>query len=245
MFGVLAVVLFAEGKCAAEESDWGTLTGQIIVDGNVPVLGPRAIAVDVCPSEDVPDDSLIVDAETGGLCYAAVYLRVRPERVHPDGQTAAEPVVLQHIKDCRFTPHMVCLRTDQKLKVVFQDPLPHLVRYAAFSNQGGGDPGTDFQEFELTHPEKFPAKASCSFHPYMCAWWIVLDHPYCAVTDVRGRFTIKNLPVGDHELTIWHERVGYLTKNLQVTVVPGLQTLATQHFAISRFVVDGTRNTPP
>ena len=38
------------------------------------------------------------------------------------------------------------------------------------------------------------------------AWHLPLDHPYGAVTDADGNFTIKNLPVGTHKFRIWHER---------------------------------------
>ena len=30
----------------------------------------------------------------------------------------------------------------------------------------------------------------------MTAWWMVLDHPYFAVTDAKGNYEIKNAPAG-------------------------------------------------
>ena len=53
------------------------------------------------------------------------------------------------------------------------------------------------------------------------AYWLVLDHPYAAATDAKGNFTIKNLPVGDHEFRVWHERAGYLDRKYKVTVAAG------------------------
>lgn len=37
---------------------------------------------------------------------------------------------------------------------------------------------------------------------------MVLPHPYFAVTDETGSFTIKNLPVGDCQIRLWHEKMG-------------------------------------
>ena len=42
----------------------------------------------------------------------------------------------------------------------------------------------------------------------MLAYWVVLDHPYSAVTGKDGSFEIKNLPIGEHNFTVWQEKVG-------------------------------------
>ena len=40
----------------------------------------------------------------------------------------------------------------------------------------------------------------------MGGWIVALDHPYAAVTDGKGRFTIRNAPAGATlELVAWHE----------------------------------------
>ena len=48
----------------------------------------------------------------------------------------------------------------------------------------------------------------------MKAHWLILDHPYMAVSNKAGRFVIGNLPAGKHELRIWQERVGYVHKKM-------------------------------
>jgi hypothetical protein len=37
----------------------------------------------------------------------------------------------------------------------------------------------------------------------------VFDHPYFAVTDADGRFEIKDAPVGEFYLVVWHEAIGW------------------------------------
>jgi hypothetical protein len=60
-------------------------------------------------------------------------------------------------------------------------------------------------------PERAPGPVSCSIHPWMQAWWLVLDHPYFAVTDDNGNFEIKNAPAGTQRVVVWQEAVGYVT----------------------------------
>ena len=49
----------------------------------------------------------------------------------------------------------------------------------------------------------------------------MIDHPYAALTDKDGKFQIDNLPVGEHNFRIWHERLGDINKKYQVSVTAG------------------------
>ena len=44
----------------------------------------------------------------------------------------------------------------------------------------------------------------------MKAWLVVRDNPYAAVTGPDGSFEIANLPAGEVELQLWHEKAGYI-----------------------------------
>lgn len=47
----------------------------------------------------------------------------------------------------------------------------------------------------------------CSIHANMHCVVLVLENPYFAVTDDRGRFAITNVPAGTYQLKAWHERL--------------------------------------
>jgi hypothetical protein len=58
----------------------------------------------------------------------------------------------------------------------------------------------------------------CNVHGWMQAYVGVTTHPYNAVTDQSGSFTLANVPPGDYEVEAWHEQFG--TQTGTVTVAP-------------------------
>ncbi|MDH3772398.1 MAG: carboxypeptidase regulatory-like domain-containing protein, partial [Nitrospirota bacterium] len=59
---------------------------------------------------------------------------------------------------------------------------------------------------------------SCNKHPFMMGYVQIFDHPFHAITDTHGVFSIPNLPHGTHRLTIWHKTLG--TAHHTVTIPP-------------------------
>ena len=41
----------------------------------------------------------------------------------------------------------------------------------------------------------------------MFSYVSIFDHPYHAVTDAKGNFTIKNVPAGEYEIEAIHRKV--------------------------------------
>ncbi len=59
-------------------------------------------------------------------------------------------------------------------------------------------------------------RIGCDVHRWMTAWVGVVSHPYFAVSDVEGTFTIANVPAGKRTVTAWHEAFGAVTKAVEV-----------------------------
>lgn len=53
--------------------------------------------------------------------------------------------------------------------------------------------------------------------PASRAWVVALDHPYYAITDKQGSFTISNVPSGTYTLRVWHPLLGTLDMVVEVT----------------------------
>jgi len=56
----------------------------------------------------------------------------------------------------------------------------------------------------------------CDVHGWMNAFVGVVDHPYFAVSDKDGKFSLKGLPPGTYTIEAWHEKLG--TQTAMVTL---------------------------
>src|SRR5262249_18362056 len=72
-------------------------------------------------------------------------------------------------------------------------------------------------------PQKHPVVIGCALHAWMKAWVFVVPHPWFAVTDAQGTFTIANVPPGRYMLWLRHADSG-LHERRAVTVLAGKTT---------------------
>lgn len=215
------------------KGDWGSIKGQIVADGEVTplkllVTKGNAAAKDptVCAAQDVPDESLVVDAKTGGIANVVIYLQKKPAKVHPELEQSKDAEVVFDQKGCQFLPHVLLVRNDQKVRVLSGDAVAHNTHTYPLKNKQENFVVSPNDRTGVAVPsvnlvEKLPAKIGCDIHPWMQAYWVILDHPYAAVTKADGSFEIKDLPVGEHVFIVWQEKVGYLDKMYKVTVKAG------------------------
>lgn len=209
---------------SSAQAQWGSLKGQIVLDGDVPavkllVKKGNAAAKDaaVCAANDVPDESLAIDPDSKGIAHIAIWLAKKPAKIHPDLEKPAQPKIVFDQVGCRFIPHVLVVHNTQTVQIVSGDAVAHNTRGNPLKNQGfnfivapNDRKGVD-QPMKLA--ERLPVQIGCDIHNWMRAYWVVVDHPYAAVTDKDGYFTIKDLPEGEHEFKVWHETPGYVVKD--------------------------------
>ncbi len=216
----LAVAICACLSSARAEEDWGTLTGKFVLDGDAPK------AVEVVPTKDpafcgkhkIFDESLVVGKD-GGIKHVVVSLYVKAgtadkekPKVHPSYDAAAEGMVELANKGCVFVPHVVLLRTTQKLLLTNPDAVAHNTKIDCFKNQAINPliPPLGSMEHTFGVAENLAVPVGCNIHPWMKGWVLIKDNPYFAVTDDQGAFTIKNVPAGNWTFVIWQEKSGYI-----------------------------------
>jgi plastocyanin len=214
-WATIAMVLMAGQLTAAE---WGSLKGKFVVDGTVGE--PPAINAnkdpETCAKHPLVDEMVVV-GEGGGLANAVIFIYSRKEiEAHPDyGDTkSAEPAVLDN-KACRFEPHIVVVRAGQTLDVKNSDPIGHNTNVAFIQNPAFNQliAGSGSVALTPAKAEPLPAAVACNIHPWMKGYVVVQQHPYMAVSNDKGEFEIKNIPVGTHEFVFWHEGKGFM-KNM-------------------------------
>lgn len=67
----------------------------------------------------------------------------------------------------------------------------------------------------LTKPAQL--EVTCQLHPWAKAWILVFDHPYFAVSDKAGAFSIDDIPAGAYRVKAWHPHLGISETTVTVT----------------------------
>jgi len=110
-----------------------------------------------------------------------------------------------------FVPHVVAVTAGSSVEFPNDDLIFHnvfsLSRAATFDL--GRYPRSASKSRTFTKPGI--VKVFCHLHSHMSAIVRVFPHPYFAIPDREGRFTISGVPEGRHEVTAWHERAGEVT----------------------------------
>lgn len=234
LFLTLIAASFVDSGTARAGDDYGSISGQFVLKGEVPepkLLHKKGAVVrdpSVCAAKDTLDDSLVIDAKSKGIANVFVYIR-KVDKIHPDLVDPPAKVLTFDQKGCQYQPHAMFVRTGQTVLVKSSDACSHNTHTYPLRNKAENfviAPGNQ-AGIPLKHPipELLPIKVGCDIHPWMQSWWLILDHPYVAVTNAKGEFAIEKLPVGTYEFRVWHEKAGYVgvgtKRGFEVTVIGG------------------------
>jgi hypothetical protein len=97
------------------------------------------------------------------------------------------------------------------LKIANGDEVGHNTNASAFiANEAFNIqiPAGDSLAVNLSKSEKLPVPVSCGAHQWMKSYVLVRDNPYMGVSGEDGVLTIEDLPTGNWEFVVWHERSG-------------------------------------
>jgi hypothetical protein len=211
----------APGATKVDAATAGSLSGSVTLDGMAPKNEPIKMNADpVCVKENTTpqfQETYMVGADGKSLENVFVYVKDGLGNYEYDAPTD-HPQIDQHM--CRYHPHVQGLRVGQPLEILNSDPTLHNIHALPKNNQEFNN-GQPIQGMKMNHT--FTAKEvmvpfKCDVHGWMNAYVGVLDHPYFAVTDKDGKFSIKNLPPGNYTIEAWHEKLG--TMEQKITVGP-------------------------
>ncbi|MEQ9406188.1 MAG: hypothetical protein RIK87_00620 [Fuerstiella sp.] len=195
-------------------AEWGNLSGRIVYTGTIPKVELLEITRDeeVCGQHQLVDESLVVNPKDRGLQNVVVWLSSKKTvPVHPSFAENTKPAKLDN-HNCRFVPRIVTLRTGQMLLSTNSDPVAHNVAVYGRRNTPFSEviPNDSPLKKTFSREELVPIRVDCSIHAWMRAYLMITEHPYAAVTDKHGRFSISNVPAGTWQFKFWHEKVGCL-----------------------------------
>jgi len=181
----------------------GTISGVVKFDGVAPPPKP----IDLTPecskivTEQAFEDTLVV--KDGKVEYAFLYLDVKDSY-----EPSAETVTIDQ-KGCHYRPHVMGLQAGQKFEIKSSDPFLHNAHYIGKvngeNNLAMSKPSSRVVTFEA---EDGMLKFKCDVHPFMGAWVGIMTHPFFATSASDGTYTIKNVPPGEYDLVMHHEKLG-------------------------------------
>lgn len=196
----------------------GTVSGRAVFKGTLPeqttlqLGGWSACATQHPNSLPKAGDILVHD---GYLQNVVVYIK---EGLGDRVFMVPEEAVLSDQQGCMFQPRIMTARVDQLIRFLNSDPIAHnvhgLPQQARPWNFSLGVKGAS-QTIMVETPENvIPIK--CDIHGWMRAYVGVFDHPYFAVTDARGEFSLPNIPPGQYTIEAWHERFGAQQQQIMI-----------------------------
>ena len=172
-----------------------------------------AVTVDqfVCGKEK-DADSLLVSA-LGGIRNAVVWLDAPPQPV----PSANMPMVVQlDQKECVFIPRVIMVPVGGTVEFLNSDRLLHNIHTISRDNLTYNRTQPKGRTIPLTFARPEIIRITCDLHSWMRAWVVVMAHPYYAVTNADGAFTLVNVPRGTYRLHIWQETLGVVSREVQV-----------------------------
>ncbi len=204
----------------------GAVSGAITYSGKA--AAPKKLAVtkdtQVCGKSEHFDETLVVGAN-GGIKDAIVSIKgIKGGK----GLDALGTNFVLDQKGCLYSPHTSIVPINVPVKILNPDGILHNIHTYSKKNAPFNKSQPQFKKemtATFTAPELVVAK--CDVHGWMSSNIFVVDHPYHAVTDAKGAFTIKDVPPGTYTVEIWQEKLGL--KTAQVTVTAG--QAATLNFA--------------
>jgi plastocyanin len=141
--------------------------------------------------------------------YSGVVIALKP--VEGATPPAADKHTIMLQKDKTFAPHVLAIPAGSVVEFPNADPIFHNA-FSSYSGQifdiGLYPPGTTRS---VRFGREGVVRVFCNIHAAMSAVIVVVGSPYFGSTKRDGSFEISNVPPGQYDLTVFHERASEAT----------------------------------
>lgn len=196
----LAITIIALGSVMIA----GAIKGNVKFVGGAPKPKPLKLSAECgnLSKKAHISESLVVS--DGNLANVLVWVNYKGKVAPSKGS-----VVLDQA-GCVYSPHVIGIQSGQELLIKNSDPVLHNIHSMPKTNKSFNFAMPSVVKEKKTKFDKSedPFYIKCDVHPWMKSWVGVFDHPYFAVTDSKGNFTIDNVPPGTYEVIAWQEKFG-------------------------------------
>jgi hypothetical protein len=204
-------VAFAQGgpEGQAIESSNTCLTGKVVLKGLIPPAQLQPLA-------NMKDSSLIISKKEQAIKNVVVIVR----RIKNDASlTPSKPVAV--FTDYSFSPRIIHANPNEWIEFKKDESVlfPIVIGLGIDSKfkQMLLDNTNIKWKAEAPTNVPIPIYASIPDHAnnkaaYYTAGWLYTTNNFVSITSDDGSFEIKNLKPGQHQLMLWHERIGLVEK---------------------------------
>lgn len=212
----------------------GDVEGKITFDGKAPKMKPLRMDADpVCvANNDIqPRKEWLVLDENNGVKNVLVFIKESKSGSFADKYDSPKEAAVIDQKGCVYVPHVLGVMVGQQLDILNSDGTLHNIHALPKVNKefNKAMPRSKKQMSVTFDKVEAPFKVKCDVHPWMGAFVGVFEHPYFAVTDDSGSYTISGLAPGKYVVEAWHEKLGSQTADLTVD-----DSGATQNFTFTK-----------
>jgi hypothetical protein len=200
----------------------GSLKAKFTYDGKAPK--PAALKPTADPAfcgkkehaDKLVDESLVVGPK-GELANVIVFLSPavgKKVAIHPNYEAKKKEAVVIDNMGCRFEPHIALLWTEQPLRIGNKDAVGHNTKIDGIAGKSINPLIPPNGSLDETFPkaERLPLIVGCNIHPWMKARLLIQEHPYFAKSGADGTLEIKDIPPGEYDFRVYHEKVGNVAK---------------------------------
>jgi hypothetical protein len=197
----------------------GTLTGKINFQGPKPAASMIRMNADpkcvkLHGGKDVASQLVTVNSNN---TLKDVFIYVKKGLEGKKFPAATQKITITQ-EGCMYHPHVFGMMVNQPLEIVNSDQTLHNIHSLPKNSKGFNiaQPKQGMKMTKTFDKSEVMVKLKCEVHNWMASYVGVLDHPFYAVSDDKGSFTIKDLPAGEYEIEAWHEKYGAQTMKVSV-----------------------------
>jgi plastocyanin len=172
----------------------------------------------VANNEIQPRKEWLVLDENNGVKNVLVYVKESKSGTLVDIDYVPKDKAVIDQKGCVYVPHVLGVMVGQQLDILNSDGTLHNIHALPKVNKefNKAMPRSKKQMSVTFDKVEAPFKVKCDVHPWMGAYLGVFDHPYFAVTDDSGSYSISGLAPGKYVIEAWHEKLGSQSADITV-----------------------------
>jgi len=214
--GIAALLGVGSAAHAYQESpvqNPAKFTGTIRLAGTPPPQEQIVVTKDVTACGDTLDSYALVVGSSKGVANAIVTI---------EGITTGKPIAVAESlylanSGCQFEPRVQVVPVGTRIAIRNDDAILHNTHAYLGQSESLFNIALPMKDLRVRKNLDKPGlvRFECDAgHTWMRAYVLVAEHPYYAVTDESGAFSIDDVPAGTYSVKVWHETLGGETREV-------------------------------